>query len=238
MEPIIQILDIRKAALKQSALCEFLRNEEYSVSMKLSFAPAMLFFAMGFKDILDTLKDENTDDPLQKVVNVHCEEDSTHWEWYLNDLLRIPFGKNFLEKHQKAIFTEIWSEKYKPVRQLVYDCICLSQRYTSPFYKLILIEALEATFECFNEPVFDFVQKMGLGEELEYFGQAHAHSEENHSMGKSGDGTESSAYHAYTAADFEIIGGINIVNAVFDSFDKVFECWLQDAQSKSAVAST
>jgi hypothetical protein len=228
MKEIIAALEDRKALLKQSALCGYLRADNETAS-KLSFAPAMLFFAMGFKDILDCLRADASEDPLQMAVNIHCEEDSTHWMWYLNDMMRIPSGKAFMERRQKELFGDIWSARYEPVRHLVYDCIAMAKQAKHPFQKLILIEALEATFECFNEPVFDHVHKIGLSEVLEYFGQAHAHSEASHSMDKSGNGQASETYQAYEPDVKEQEQALNTIHTVFDVFERVFDCWYREA---------
>lgn len=228
MKEIVAALEDRKSLLKQSAFCGYLRSGSDAAS-KLSFAPAMLFFAMGFKDILDCLRSDADSDPLQRAVNVHCEEDSTHWMWYLNDLMRIPSGKVFMENQQKEVFRYVWSDKCAPVRHLVYDCITMAKQSTHAFQKLILIEALEATFECFNEPVFDHVRKMGLCETLEYFGQAHAHSEASHSMDKSGNGQASETYQAYIPDASEHAQALNAIHAVFDGFERVFDCWYREA---------
>lgn len=226
MEKVLQTLAHRKTKLRRSKLCEYLDTaHDHSISNKLSFAPAMLFFAMGFKDILQNLKDDASQDAMQRSVNIHCDEDGEHWKWYLNDLTKIPNGKYFLKKSYDKIFAEIWSERYASVRHLVYNCMHLSKMYTSPFHRLVIIESLEGTFDCFNESVFELVARFGLDEELEYFGQVHAHSEADHAMERSADGHESNAYNGYQPSVAEVKDAVTIIEAIFEDFEKVFECW-------------
>ncbi len=235
MKEILKTLDNRKQQLSQSALCRHLANETIEPLSRLSFTPAMLFFTMGFKDILQVLQDYSDPSPMQRSVNTHCEEDSFHWEWYLKDLERISYGRNFLNLPRTAVFAAIWSDRLQAVRNVVYDAIYLARTYTSPFHRLIIIEALEATFECFNEPVFQLVYEMGLQDELEYFGQTHFHSEANHAMEKTTEDQESAAYHNYQPARYEEDIAIVIINRIFNAFEEVFTCWHQEGLRPQTV---
>lgn len=235
MKTILKTLEERKQQLKVSSLCHHLENDTIEPLTRLSFTPAMLFFTMGFKDILHALQDYNDPSPLQQSVNTHCEEDSFHWEWYLKDLERISYGRNFLNLPRTAVFAAIWSDRLQAVRHVVYDAIYLAKTYTSPFHRLIMIEALEATFECFNEPVFQLVYEMGLQDELEYFGQTHFHSEANHAMGKTTEEQESAAYQHYHPARYEEDIAIAIINRIFNAFEEVFTCWYEETLRPQAV---
>jgi hypothetical protein len=124
------------------------------------------------------------------------------------------------------MFEMIWSEKYSAVREVVYESIHLAKVYTTPFYKLMIIEALEATFDCFNDPVFRLVNAMGKQHELEYFGQIHAHSEANHAMNEE-------PHDDYQPDETEIKNALFIINKVFDAFESVFKCWYQEGRPKS-----
>ncbi|WP_276480852.1 hypothetical protein [Paraflavitalea pollutisoli] len=230
MLQIIQTLELRKQQLRQSPLCSMLRSESIPPASRLSFTPSMLFFVMGFKDILYMMKDEQSTDPMQQSVNVHCDEDSYHWQWYLKDLERISYGQQFLDQPGTTLFTRIWADDLEAVRKVVYETIHLARTFSLPFYKLVIIEALEATFECFNEPVFELVHTMGLQDKLEYFGVLHAHSEANHAMEKTSDGHESAAYNNYEPTSHETQNAVFIVNKVFDLFVQAFQCWYREGE--------
>jgi hypothetical protein len=238
MKEILGTLDTRKRQLQQSSLCQFLGDTSVPHYSRLSFTPSMLFFTMGFKDILFQLQDENNPSPLQQSVNIHCEEDSFHWEWYLKDLERISYGKDFLNLPRAEAFSRTWSDAHRPVRDVVYESIHLAKTYTSPFHRLIIIEALEATFDCFNEPVFKLVQEMGKQDELEYFGQTHAHSEASHAMEKTTEDHESTAYQNYKPVKEEEAIAVHIINKVFDAFEDVFAFWHSRAMESNGIAAT
>lgn len=194
---------------------------------RLRFTPAMLFFVMGFKDILHEMQVDGSSDPMQQSVNLHCEEDSFHWEWYLKDLRRISYGQQFLAIDPVDMITQIWSEPWAATREVVYKSIHLAKQFNSPFYKLILIESLEATFDCFNEPMFKLVHEMGRQEELEYFGQLHAHAEADHAMEKSGETHESASYNNYQPSKEETENAVQIIDAVFSAFESAFDTWYE-----------
>lgn len=233
MQAIIQTLEARKKDLKQSALCKMIGDESITATSRLAFTPAMLFFVMGFKDILNEMKDDQSTDPMQQSVNVHCEEDSFHWQWYLKDLERISFGKEFLHIPPTELFTLVWSESWAATREVVYKSIHLAKQYNTPFYKLVLIEALEATFDCFNEPLFKLVHAMGRQDELEYFGVLHAHAEADHAMEKTSDEQESSSYNNYQPSSYENSNAVMIIDEVFNAFANAFDTWYQQGITKS-----
>lgn len=225
MLAIIQTLEAKKKELCNSELCRLIGDDSLTPESRLSFTPAMLFFVMGFKDILAEMQVEGSSDPMQQSVNIHCEEDSYHWKWYLKDLERISYGKEFLAINPTDMITEIWSEPWAAVREVVYKSIHLAKTFNTPFYKLVLIESLEATFDCFNEPVFKLVHTMGREEELEYFGQVHAHSEANHAMEKTSEDHESASYNNYQPSIEESGNAVHIINAVFAAFTDAFRVW-------------
>ena len=233
MQAIIQTLEARKKELKQSPLCRMVGDESLSMESRLAFTPAMLFFVMGFKDILNEMKDEGSTNPMQQSVNVHCEEDSFHWQWYLKDLERISFGKEFLAIAPTELFTLVWSEPWQATREVVYKSIHLAKQFNTPFYKLILIESLEATFDCFNEPMFNLVHAMGRQEELEYFGQLHAHAEADHAMEKTNEEQESASYNNYQPSNVERDNALMIIDSVFKAFDDAFKTWYQLGVNKT-----
>ncbi|SIN97106.1 hypothetical protein [Chitinophaga niabensis] len=230
MQHIQQVLENRQQQLRRSPLCLMIDDASLAMESRLGFTPVMLFFVMGFKDILDTMKVENSTDPLQQSVNTHCDEDSFHWQWYLKDLERISYGKAFLKHPGTVMFEKIWSAPYSAAREVVYESIHLAKTYNTPFYKLVIIEALEATFDCFNDPVFRLVNSMGRQDELEYFGQVHAHSEASHALHEEEESD-------YLPDETEIRNAHLIVNRIFDAFEKVFDCWYREGRMAIAALS-
>lgn len=214
------ILEERKARLSQSMLCTFVADARVDASRRLSFIPSMIFFTMGFRDILSALRDHSDKSPLQLTVHRHCDEDAFHWQWYLDDLEAIEHGRRLLCLPAAQVFTDVWSPSNHATRETVYHAIHLAKTWGTPFYRMVLIRALEATFACFNEPMHALVDDLGLGERLHYFGRIHRHAEANHS---SSQGAMFEARHGptedeHTTASF-------LVHQVFDAFHRMFDCW-------------
>ena len=96
MDFLDDLLEARKTRLSQSALCAYMADPRVDRYQRLSFIPAMMFFTMGFKDILAALRDPADTSPLQQSVHQHCDEDAFHWKWYLDDLATIDHGRRLL----------------------------------------------------------------------------------------------------------------------------------------------
>lgn len=53
----------------------------------------MSFLVLGFKDILAFLRVPTPKNSLEASINLHVQEDSDHWLWYLADLERLGFTR-------------------------------------------------------------------------------------------------------------------------------------------------
>lgn len=220
MDFLDDILDLRSARLRQSALCSFMADRSVDPHQRLSFIPAMMFFTMGFKDILAALRDNSDKSPLQLSVHRHCDEDGFHWLWYLEDLDAIDHGRRLLQLPAAQALTDVWSLENHATREAVYHAIHLAKTWRTPFYRMVLIEALDATFNCFNEPMVALVDELGLVERLHYFGQFHhrvGNRRASERLGATLAGYQPSADERTTA--------VFLVNQVFDAFKRMFDCW-------------
>ncbi len=220
MDILNSVIEARQARLRQSALCTYIGDAAIAPCERLSFVPAMMFFTMGFKDMLAALRDEHDDSPLQQSVHRHCDEDSFHWQWYLEDLARIEHGRRLLGVPAAEAFTEVWSPEHRATREVVYHGIFLAKTHRTPFLRMAIVEALEATFACFNEPMYRLVGELGLSDRLDYFGKVHQHAEASHA--KDQDGVEGSGY-LLRIGEFET--AVGVVDELFDVFEQMFDCW-------------
>ncbi len=119
MRTIIKKIDMRKSALEHSRFIEWLEREDVPCDEKLSFAPAMAFFIMGFRDILFSLKRSNPNTWVEKMVNQHCDEDVDHWRWYAQDLERLGFDHTAWGEDLSVLFSRLWSDETCESRNLV-----------------------------------------------------------------------------------------------------------------------
>jgi len=220
MDFLDDILDMRSARLRQSALCSFMADRSVDPQQRLSFIPAMMFFTMGFKDILAALRDKGDKSPLQAAVHRYCDEDGFHWLWYLEDLDAIEHGRRLLALPAAQAFTDVWSLENHATREAVYHAIHLAKTWRTPFYRMVLIEALDATFDCFNAPMHALVDELGLVERLHYFGQFH------HRVGSRRAGSRPGALlSGYQSCPDERSTAVFLVNQVCDAFKRMFDCW-------------
>lgn len=234
MDFLDTLLEARKARLSQSALCATMADRRVDPYQRLSFVPAMMFFTMGFKDILAALRDDSDDSPLQMSVHRHCDEDALHWQWYLEDLQAIEHGRRLLRLPAAQAFTDVWSPANHATREAVYHAIHLAKTWRTPFYRMVMIEALEATFACFNTPMYKLVGELGMTEQLHYFGQVHQHAEANHAKDQ-----QDGAPPPYIPTEDERSTAQFLVNQVFDAFKRMFDCWHAarfDAQALRSAA--
>ncbi len=211
MDFLDTILEARKARLSQCALCAYMADRGVEPCQRLSFIPAMIFFTMGFKDILAAMRDNSDRSALQACVHRHCEQDALHWQCYLEDLEAIEHGRRLLHLPTAQAFSDVWSPANHATRETVYHAIHLAKTWGTPFYRMVLIEALAATFACFNEPMYRLVRELGMAERLHYFGQA----------GNGGG----AAHPAYLPTEDERTTACFLVDQVFDAFKRMFDCW-------------
>ena len=220
MDFLDDLLEVRKARLSQSVLCTYMADARVEPYQRLSFIPAMIFFTMGFQDILTSLRDNKDKSPLQLSVHQHCDEDAFHWQWYLDDLTVIEHGRRLLRLPTAQALSDVWSPANHATRETVYHAIHLAKTWQTPFYRMVLIRALESTFACFNEPMYRLVEELGMAEHLHYFGRIHRHAEASHT-----DYQAELPAPAYNATEDETMTASFLVNQVFDAFKRMFDCW-------------
>jgi len=173
---------VEKFAL--NPLHEKLRGES-SIEDKMKFIPRMLFFVLGFKDLMEMVRYEAPGNELEKGVNTHSDEDNYHWKWYLNDLEMI--DSTFNEQKVSDLSKMVWSDDSYEVRQTIYLFSRHIQNFNNPVARMLMIEVLELTFDKFKEALHPVLKGNGLFDKLHYFGKTHEESEEGHSTGISDD---------------------------------------------------
>ena len=160
-------------------------KSDISIQDKLTFIPRMLFFVLGFKDIMELVRYEGETSDLQESVNTHSDEDSNHWEWYLKDLAFMT--GHFEENKGLDLITKTWADDTLEVRKTIYSFNRYVQQYDHPVARMLMIEVLEITFDKFKAAIHPVLKAEDLYDQLEYFGKKHQDTEENHSTGISDD---------------------------------------------------
>jgi len=228
MKRIIVKIDQEINHLENSALCQWLRSIEPSDEDRFAFTPSMLFFVLGFKDILHTMRIEDPKTPIDFEINTHCEEDLDHWKWYLSDLEVLGFLPKSWGGSMADIFTKIWGNESIAARNLVYTTLYYIKKHNNPLISLAIIEVLEAAFGVFIRHMTVPINRAGVYEKLEYFGKTHIDKENAHARGAWTNGTRSDSsgsfqYHLLDEATYQIAE--DIVDNIVSEFKAVFDYW-------------
>lgn len=199
-----------------------LKNGVISVSEQLNFVPRMMFFVMGFKDLMQLVRYENPKNALEKSVNTHSDEDSNHWQWYLQDLEFIS-GK-YKNASSSDLITEVWDSDSIAVRDTIYTFAKYIKEYTDPVARMLMVEVLEITFDKFKEAIHPALKEADLYSQLNYFGKMHQETEENHSTGISDD--EITGLIQELPVELKE-GMISVVNRLFDQMYYMAKNWAE-----------
>lgn len=246
MKNLIYQLRTRKVELGNSNFCNFLQDHSIAAETRLSFAPDMLFFVMGFRDTLLTLTDRSNPDYFQSIVNTHCVEDGTHWEWFLQDMDTLFPPKQSPWQSLSSSARHIWADDKWEVRNLVYETTHAVKATTSSFLKLVIIQVLEATFDAFNDSIIHPLRELGLFDSLLYFGQNHLDAEEGHEFDDwlnvdPEKYADKLSQLGVQVTNEELAEAQELIDRLMNGFELMFQAWYlnaanNDAQSNSLVA--
>ena len=224
---VIARINERKRELAQHPFLLFLANREVDPAERMAFAPCLAPFVMGFSDVnVFGLRDEGSNDQLQKLVNVHSYEDAEHWPMYLDDLETL--GCN-APTDLVSVLRTLWSDECSRTRRLTYGLMNLVG-LAAPAQRIALVEAIEATgfvaWKGFLKAATDYTA--ATGRELRYFGPEHAAMETGHAIGADDIDRE---LREITFADDDREHVLAMVDSVFALFAGMMDEQLQYARS-------
>lgn len=232
---LLKLIQKRSEQLQQNSLCRWIHGEDskhLSAEETLGFAPAMFYFILGFRDILQNLEYPKPRHEIEFIINQHCLEDRGHWRWYLEDLLTLGFEAESWGQSIEHRAEAMWADRNRPTRELVYLCIFLIKKHRSAKASFIIIECLEATFGVFMSTIKNRFWNSATYSKLKFFGQIHHDQEMDHSMGHwiddandVGPKTSKSHWHKlhFTKAEEEEL--MTTIQLIFEQFELVFESW-------------
>ena len=209
MKEILSYINEKNEAFAQRKIFDWLKNTEVTPQERLSFAPYMAHFVFSFMDINRfVLRDLNDSDELQKLVNIHTNEDSHHWPWYLKDLKRMNFDK--VQNFTDTLYF-LWGDHCIKSRMITYEMTAIAKGLT-PKEKVILVEVIEKTGNVFLGCTADVCREAGEGSHSLYYGDNHLACESGHTMGT--DDIES-LLHAIPLTDAEVEAGKQLVDTIY-----------------------
>ncbi len=232
MKQVIQHINTHKNYLQKNDFCQWMQNQTNANSL-LAFAPAMSFFVLGFQDILALLHKPQPKNDLERMLNIHCAEDSQHWKWFLNDLQQL----KFLEQPTYEYLYKLWSEENKAPRMHTYYFAYLAQKLTDARFALVFVECLEAAFAVFINNLKPQLEANGAFAELHYFGHRHEEGEASHEMGSWIEDDAHSDMEASLGniefSEIERQYAMQICDDVFSRFQDMFLFWNEFAKKNT-----
>jgi len=224
MKRALAYIEQKNAQFAQHPMFDFLKNEAIPAKQRLVFAPYMAHFVFSFMDINRfVLRDLSSRNEYQQLVNVHTDEDSHHWPWYLNDLKKLQMDK-------PGTLTEwlyfIWSDHGIASRMLTYDMVGLAKQAT-PLGKVMLVEVIEKTGNVFLAQTAAVIGEMNDQPDYLYFGQHHLNCESGHHMGTA---DIEQRLEAIELPEDELEKGMRLIDATYTLYGNFLTEMLQFAQ--------
>lgn len=218
MADVVRQIDTEREALPQGRLFEWLSDESVDGHRRLSFLPSMLYYLMGFKDVLATLKREHPHTQLERHINAYCAEDADHWRWYLTDLEKLGFDLTAWGRTIPEWCNEVWSPETEVNRKTIFHLVNFAMANRDPLYQLALILVFEATGVVFIGHTRKAAIALGMDEELQYVGREHYEEEAAHSVKP-----EDVSHHQMNDELYEQTR--SMVASLFGDYRELFDCW-------------
>lgn len=220
MQEIVDLIEAQKANLAEGLLFKWLSDEEVEGHRRLAFAPAMLYYLMGFKDVLSELKRENPTGPIDRAINAYCGEDAEHWRWYLTDLEKLGFSIRTWGDTIPQWCNEVWSDDTQVNRRTISRLIHYAKLNRHPLFAMTLIFVFEATGVVFIGHTRKAAIAMDMDDGLDYFGRLHFEEEFGHSVQARNLSHEELPDEVYILA-------IKAVSELFTDYSALFNCWYE-----------
>jgi hypothetical protein len=218
MKRILRLIEGARESLPANPLFVLLSDEDVDGHDRLSWAPAMLYYLMGFKDVLGALARTRPESDLDRKINAYCIEDAEHWRWYLEDLEKLGFSIESWGADVPALCNEVWSEALKPNRATIFSLIHYARLATDPLLALTLIQIFEATGVVFIGHTRKAAIAAGMDDTLKYFGRVHYEEEFSHTV-------QSQDLEDYSLSAESMRTAEAAVRELFVLFDEMFSAW-------------
>lgn len=181
MRDILRLIDHQTEAYRQRPMFAFLRDTAIPPEKRLAFAPSAAHYVLTFTDFCEhVLREEPTDDPIQKIVNAQTYEEAEHSRWFLEDLGTL--GHDPVLRFSDAL-KFVWSGASARSRVLSYE-LCRFGLSADPTRRLVLVHCVEATAEVMVGHVMNVGKEWSRanGRPLKFFGSTHEEAEEAHAF--------------------------------------------------------
>lgn len=214
------------AKFASNPLHQILKGDATPIGDKLKFIPDMLFFVMGFKDLMHLVRYENPQSDLERDVNAHSDNDDYHWKWYLQDLALL--SERFKNENSIDLVSSVWNQGSFEGRNSIYVFARYMQEHSDPAARMLMVEVLEIGFDIFKDHLHPVLKTAGLYDQLDYFGKKHQDVEEAH---ETGIGDDEIAHLIGVLPDHLKEDMAVIVNQLFDQIYKMAVSWAEKTKA-------
>lgn len=218
MKRIINLIESKKELLENNKLFKWLSDESIDGYERLSFSPAMLYYLMGFKDVLSHLYRPKPLNDLEKHINAYCGEDSEHWRWYLRDLETLGYNIHSWGDTISKWCNNVWGPQVESNRTTIFHLINYATLSNDPLLAITLIMVFEATGVVFIGHTRKAAIAINMDNELKYFGKLHYEEEFGHSA-------QAKDFIDYRMSEETYKIALPIIDNLFQDYERLFECW-------------
>lgn len=220
MKRILDQVAAYRARVAQGPLFAWLGDESIDGHRRLSFSPCMLYYLMGFKDVLGALYRDDPRTSIERAINAYCGEDAEHWRWYLDDLHKLGFSLTTWGQDIPSFCNEVWSPATEENRKAIFKLVASANACRDPLYAMCLIFVFEATGVVFIGHTRKAAVALGMDEQLAYFGRLHYEEEFGHSVQAEHLAGEQLSAEVYPLAR-------DMVDDLFACYDRLFTVWYE-----------
>jgi len=229
MKAVMRELAQAKRHYSKLPFFEFLRHESIAPRDRLAFYPRMAPFILAFSDLNRfVLRDEDSKDPQQLLINQRTREHDHRWPWYLEDFTKLGFD------HTASVTQTLRSYMKDDSRhsRMLGARLARLLLGATPIEKLVVAEAVEET----DDVLFGLTAKIAArihadgGPELRFLGQLHFSRESGQAM----PGADQRVLEAIALTELERVRCLDLAFGVVDMFSD----WTTEllAYAKNALA--
>jgi heme oxygenase-like protein len=172
LEDLERVIEVQLDRMKRHPFLVGLEGEG-TVDQLRSTLPRIAFFTLVFQDLLRLARTRCTDPAYLEVARSLELGDQGHDRWFLEDITRLG-GKVDAEW--------LFSSEQQLSRDVSYALVARVIDTPEDSVRLALLLSLEAIAGEFLTRIAGFVQRLGLGDELSYFGARHVQAEKEHEV--------------------------------------------------------
>lgn len=217
MEEIFGQIEQASRQFARHPFFHYLRSSEVAPLQRFAFARQLTPWVLGFADFCrDIVADEQSEDLLQRQLNVHTREDQDHWRWFLQDVAALDAARGAPPMSWSASVEFLWGPTTLAARRLTSTCVGLGYG-ASPLEKLVVLESVEATNKVALEAVQEAARALAreTGIELVYLGEVHERAEQGHTR----EHEEHGEVRALVLEDARRVHMRSLIERVFAAFD-------------------